>query len=238
MPDDDDAVPPTAADGGAPGEEAPMLPGGEAKARPPALRRWLPALMLVLGAGIGIGVALLATSGDDSGTAVLGETATSTTVSTTSSTAVPTTASPAPTTVAPTTTAAPSATTRTSAAPVTAAPVTAAPATAAPTTAAPATTAPTTLAITSFKTSASVINCTTNAPNPVQPVITLTWTTLNATKVDLSIDGPGIYDSYGPQGSVQVNVPCDGQKHTYTITAHSAQGQKISATLEVTVNKS
>ena len=60
-------------------------------------------------------------------------------------------------------------------------------------------------------------NCTTNQIN-------LHWTTQNAVGVDISIDGPGKYDSYGASGSAQVPFVCGGS-HTYLLTAKAANGQ-------------
>ena len=65
------------------------------------------------------------------------------------------------------------------------------------------------------------------------PSVTLSWTTQNATGVDLAVDGPGVYNSYGPNGQTQVNVPCDGNTHTYTLTAKSDTGTSAPKTISV-----
>jgi hypothetical protein len=70
----------------------------------------------------------------------------------------------------------------------------------------------------------------------VPPTTTLTWTSQRASGVDLSVDGPGLYKSYGPSGSDTLNVPCDGKNHTYTVTAKGAGGQTASATVTVTTH--
>jgi hypothetical protein len=90
-------------------------------------------------------------------------------------------------------------------------------------------------AITSFTSSSTTIACpspdvsTTLGP----PSITLSWTTERATGVDLSVDGGGVYASYGPSGSTTITVPCDGGTHTYTLTAKAAGGQSGSQTISV-----
>ena len=66
--------------------------------------------------------------------------------------------------------------------------------------------------------------------------MTLAWTTQHATGVDLAVDGPGIYGSYGPNGQTQVNVPCDGNPHTYTLTAKSATQSSAPKTITVTTH--
>jgi hypothetical protein len=51
--------------------------------------------------------------------------------------------------------------------------------------------------------------------------------------VDLSVDGAGVYASYGPSGNTTINVPCDGATHTYTLTAKGANGLVASQTVSV-----
>jgi hypothetical protein len=60
--------------------------------------------------------------------------------------------------------------------------------------------------------------------NPIQgrPAM-IEWKAVGAQGVDLSVDGPGLYGSYGLIGSETLNFPCDGtpgsyQTHTYTVT--------------------
>jgi hypothetical protein len=71
----------------------------------------------------------------------------------------------------------------------------------------------------------------------VPPTTKLTWTWQRASRVELSVNGPGFYGSYGPADSVTLNVPCDGDKHTYTVTAKGAGGQTASATVTVSTTK-
>jgi hypothetical protein len=66
---------------------------------------------------------------------------------------------------------------------------------------------------------------TTDNPIEGQPV-TLRWrvTGADGDRVDLSIDGPGVYDTYPAEGGDVINFSCEGeegdtQRHTYLLTA-------------------
>jgi hypothetical protein len=61
---------------------------------------------------------------------------------------------------------------------------------------------------------------------------TASWATQGATKVTISIDGPGIYDTYGPNGSTSLPFNCSSS-HTFLLTAYSADGK--TATKSVTL---
>jgi hypothetical protein len=50
--------------------------------------------------------------------------------------------------------------------------------------------------------------------------------------VDLSIDGGGVYNTYPANASTQVNVPCDGNTHTYKITA-KGNGNPATQTISI-----
>jgi cytoskeletal protein RodZ len=84
--------------------------------------------------------------------------------------------------------------------------------------------------ITSFQATSSTPNCTTPAsdvstsvPATVQQV-TLSWTTEFSTSVDISVDGPGVFQSnVGPSGSIMIPYGCAGP-HVYLLTAHGANG--------------
>lgn len=52
---------------------------------------------------------------------------------------------------------------------------------------------------------------------------TAKWSTTNATKVTISIDGPGVYDTYGPSGEATLPFNCSSS-HTFLLTAYSADG--------------
>lgn len=52
---------------------------------------------------------------------------------------------------------------------------------------------------------------------------TAKWSTTNATKVTISIDGPGVYDTYGPSGEASLPFNCSSS-HTFLLTAYSADG--------------
>ena len=55
---------------------------------------------------------------------------------------------------------------------------------------------------------------------------TASWSTTNASKVTISIDGPGIYDTYGPSGEVTLPFNCSSS-HTFLLTAYNADGAKV-----------
>jgi len=53
------------------------------------------------------------------------------------------------------------------------------------------------------------------------------WTTQNAVKSTISIDGPGIYKSYGPNDSDSLPFNCSSS-HTFLLTAYGADGHSVS----------
>ncbi len=89
--------------------------------------------------------------------------------------------------------------------------------------------------ITSYTSSTTSIACPAGdvSTSVGPPSITLSWTTEHATGVDLGVDGPGVYASYGPSGTTQLTVPCDGNTHTYKLTAKGTGGQTASQTISV-----
>jgi hypothetical protein len=89
--------------------------------------------------------------------------------------------------------------------------------------------------INSFTASATTIACPApSVSTSIGPAtITLSWTTGNATGVDLGVDGPGVYASYGPNASTSITVPCDGNTHTYQLTAKGSSGASTSQTISV-----
>lgn len=121
---------------------------------------------------------------------------------------------PGPTTSVPSTTPAPTTP------PTTAAPTTTPPTTAPPTTAPPTTAPPTTVPAGPIFTTLSVPT-TVSCPTPwSDATASFSWSAPGATKVTLSIDGPGIYRTYnGPSGSETVTFPCSSS-HTYLFTAY------------------
>jgi len=74
--------------------------------------------------------------------------------------------------------------------------------------------------------------CTSGA---TQASVTVSWETTAATAVLLSVDGQpaGSSTGYGPTGSTQIAVPCDGQSHQISITPESDAGMGQSETKEV-----
>lgn len=121
----------------------------------------------------------------------------------------------------------PEATAEPTAPPVTDPPPTATP-TGAPPTATPAPTANTNPAIVSFEVPKQE-DCT----NSTAGSVTVKWTIKRATGVSISIDGPGIYDSYaGLTGEVVLPYGCDQTvlQHTYTLTTIGGTGPAASVT--------
>jgi hypothetical protein len=81
--------------------------------------------------------------------------------------------------------------------------------------------------ITSFNTPATV-DC--DASN--SPFFSASWTTTGAVKTTISIDGPGIYKTYGPNASDSLPFNCSSS-HTFLLTAYSASG--VRATRSITL---
>ncbi len=68
---------------------------------------------------------------------------------------------------------------------------------------------------------------------PAVPV-TISWQATGVKGVELSVDGPGFYDRFGPSGSLQFTFSCGGdvgttETHTYTLT--TTGGPTISKTI-------
>ena len=61
---------------------------------------------------------------------------------------------------------------------------------------------------------------------------TASWSTSGATRVTISIDGPGVYKEYGPSGEDSLPFNCSSP-HTFLLTAYSADGG--TATKQVTL---
>ncbi len=94
--------------------------------------------------------------------------------------------------------------------------------------------------ITNFQATSGAPNCTvaasgasTSVPSNPQRV-TLVWSTQNATSVDVSVDGQGVYQSnIGASGTVAIQYGCAGP-HSYILTAHGATGNPATQTVTVT----
>ena len=56
------------------------------------------------------------------------------------------------------------------------------------------------------------------------------WTTQNAVKTTISIDGPGIYKTYGPNDSDSLPFNCSSS-HSFLLTAFGADGHSVSRTI-------
>ena len=55
------------------------------------------------------------------------------------------------------------------------------------------------------------------------PQVSFSWSTRNADRVTISVDGPGVYAEYGPSGETAILFPCPGP-HTYLLTAYGPDG--------------
>ena len=56
------------------------------------------------------------------------------------------------------------------------------------------------------------------------------WTTKNATKTTISIDGGGLYKSYGPSADTSLPFNCSSS-HRFVLTAIGANGQKATKSI-------
>jgi hypothetical protein len=64
--------------------------------------------------------------------------------------------------------------------------------------------------------------------------LTLSWTTTNATSVEVAIDNPGgVFDTGPANGSMSVPAPCGGDSQTYFVTAIAGNGDRITQQLQV-----
>ena len=68
--------------------------------------------------------------------------------------------------------------------------------------------------------------------NGMQQTFTARWSTTNATRVTISIDGPGVYKEYGPSGEDSLPFNCSSS-HTFLLTAYNADGK--TATKQITL---
>jgi hypothetical protein len=69
-----------------------------------------------------------------------------------------------------------------------------------------------------------------DCPDPAE--ITLEWSVTGTEEVVLSVDGPGGFDRYRPEDSATLHFPCDGDPHSYLITAEG-DGQTETSTIDV-----
>lgn len=73
-----------------------------------------------------------------------------------------------------------------------------------------------------------------DAGGQANPYVHLSWTTVNATGVSISIDGPGKFADYPANGSADVPFACSVAQHTYLLTT---QGTGSPATRTVVVRR-
>ncbi len=80
-------------------------------------------------------------------------------------------------------------------------------------------------AITSFVTPDNI-----DCHNGNSQTFSASWTTTNATKTTISIDGPGIYKTYGPNGSDSPPFNCSSS-HSFLLTAYGQDGRTVTKTI-------
>lgn len=80
-------------------------------------------------------------------------------------------------------------------------------------------------AITSFETPGDI-----DCHNGDSQMFTASWSTTNAVKVTISIDGPGIYKTYGPTGSDSLPFSCSSS-HTFLLTAYGHDGSTVTRSI-------
>lgn len=79
--------------------------------------------------------------------------------------------------------------------------------------------------ITSFSTPPNI-----DCHNGNQQSFTASWSTQHATKVTISIDGPGVYKTYGPTGSDSLPFNCSSS-HTFLLTAYGQDGKTVTKSI-------
>ena len=57
-------------------------------------------------------------------------------------------------------------------------------------------------------------------------MFTASWSTKNAVKVSISIDGAGVYKTYGPNGEASLPFNCSSP-HTFQLKAYNQAGQSV-----------
>jgi hypothetical protein len=68
------------------------------------------------------------------------------------------------------------------------------------------------------------LNVPTSVACPGTANITVSWNFTNTSRVTISIDGPGIYDTYAPMGTTQLPYACSQPSHSYLFTATGPGG--------------
>jgi hypothetical protein len=79
--------------------------------------------------------------------------------------------------------------------------------------------------ITSFATPPNI-----DCHNGNQQSFSASWSTQHATRVTISIDGPGVYKTYGPTGSDSLPFNCSSS-HTFLLTAYGQDGRTVTRTI-------
>jgi hypothetical protein len=65
--------------------------------------------------------------------------------------------------------------------------------------------------------------------------VEVSWETEAATAVELAVDGepPGASAGYGPEGTADLAIPCDGESHEVSVTALNDSGAGETVTEQV-----
>lgn len=79
--------------------------------------------------------------------------------------------------------------------------------------------------ITSFMTPENI-----DCHNGNSQTFTASWSTSNAVKVTISIDGPGVYKTYGPTGSDSLPFDCS-TPHSFLLTAYGHDGSTVTKSI-------
>jgi hypothetical protein len=79
--------------------------------------------------------------------------------------------------------------------------------------------------ITSFSTPENI-----DCHNGMFQNFTASWSTQHATKVTISIDGPGVYNTYGPSGDASLPFNCSSS-HSFLLTAYGAGGHTVTKSI-------
>lgn len=75
----------------------------------------------------------------------------------------------------------------------------------------------------------ATIDCSSGGDQP----FTISWSTSNTTKVTISIDGPGIWDTFPPNGEATLPYSGCSSPHTYLITAFGADGSTVTKQVSI-----
>jgi hypothetical protein len=66
--------------------------------------------------------------------------------------------------------------------------------------------------------------------------VQLSWSTENATRTTIAIDGAAQPGSFGPSATEDLPFACDGGSHAYLLTAFGAGDRTVTETKVIAVN--